>query len=325
MNVLLVEDNLDHRELIKFVLEDRDPSWKVETVNTGTGALKLLSDKNEFDIIFLDYSLPDADGLKIMEQIASLEQAPPVVMVTGLGNQDTAVAVMKAGAYDYVVKSSDYLLRLPIVAKRAIENHKLKSKQLQAEAFLRQSEARYRTLVENAPTGILTVDLEGNIEEVNPKLVEILGSPSAEHTKQINMLKFVPLINSGISLAFKNCIETGEPSESTHPYTSMWGKSIHLTLHLTPRRNDQDEIIGVQANVVDISKRMQALEQLEELNNELEKRVVDRTQELNTIVNAMAGREVRMAELKTVIKKLRAQLKDAGMEPVADDPLAEYL
>jgi len=53
----------------------------------------------------------------------------------------------------------------------------------------------------------------------------------------------------------------------------------------------------------------------------LEERVYDRTHELCTIVNAMAGREVRMAELKDVIKKLRRQIEAAGMTPMADDPL----
>ena len=55
--------------------------------------------------------------------------------------------------------------------------------------------------------------------------------------------------------------------------------------------------------------------------NEMEKRVHQRTKDLQKFVNLTAGREVRMAELKKVIKKLRAQLRAAGMEPVADDPL----
>jgi len=59
--------------------------------------------------------------------------------------------------------------------------------------------------------------------------------------------------------------------------------------------------------------------------NEMEKRVQQRTEELQNFVNLTAGREVRMAGLKKVIKKLRAQLAEAGMTPVADDPLSEHL
>ena len=51
--------------------------------------------------------------------------------------------------------------------------------------------------------------------------------------------------------------------------------------------------------------------------------VQERTEKFRTVINSMAGREVRMVELKKVIKKLRAQLEEAGLTPVADDPLKE--
>lgn len=60
-----------------------------------------------------------------------------------------------------------------------------------------------------------------------------------------------------------------------------------------------------------------------QLNEQLEQMVVERTEELQTTINLMAGREVRIAELKKVIKKLRGQLHEAGLKPVADDPLLE--
>jgi CheY-like chemotaxis protein len=57
--------------------------------------------------------------------------------------------------------------------------------------------------------------------------------------------------------------------------------------------------------------------------DQLEVRVDERTKKLNQTISLMAGREVRMAGLKKAIKKLRSQLKDAGIEPIADDPLSE--
>ncbi len=71
----------------------------------------------------------------------------------------------------------------------------------------------------------------------------------------------------------------------------------------------------------DITERKQADEELEKYRNNLEELVKDRTAELQSLVNAMAGREARMSDLKDVIKLLREQIKEAGMEPVADDPL----
>jgi CheY-like chemotaxis protein len=64
-----------------------------------------------------------------------------------------------------------------------------------------------------------------------------------------------------------------------------------------------------------------ASRELQRSHDDLERRVRERTTELQRIVNLMTGREVRMAELKDVIRRLRAQLEEAGLEPVTDDPL----
>jgi GAF domain-containing protein len=65
--------------------------------------------------------------------------------------------------------------------------------------------------------------------------------------------------------------------------------------------------------------------QLKQYANNLEDQVIERTDRLNFLVDSMAGREIRMAELKKVIAKLRKQIFDLGHEPIADDPLIEQL
>jgi len=71
----------------------------------------------------------------------------------------------------------------------------------------------------------------------------------------------------------------------------------------------------------EITERKQAEEELAKHREHLEEMVKKRTAELQSIVNSMAGREVRMAELKETIQKLRTQIESAGLMPVADDPL----
>ena len=73
----------------------------------------------------------------------------------------------------------------------------------------------------------------------------------------------------------------------------------------------------------EITERKQAEEELAKHREHLEEMVKKRTAELQSIVNSMAGREVRMAELKETIQKLRTQIESAGLTPVADDPLKE--
>jgi two-component system cell cycle sensor histidine kinase/response regulator CckA len=134
------------------------------------------------------------------------------------------------------------------------------TKQLQAQRELEESEARYRSLVESAPIGIICVDREGRIIEVNPKLLEILGSPSAQATKSINMLSFPPLVQSGISENFAKCFESGDSLTFETPYQSKWGKKSYLRYSLTPLQRYADRVVMVQAVVEDITeqKRLEA-------------------------------------------------------------------
>jgi len=90
----------------------------------------------------------------------------------------------------------------------------------------------------------------------------------------------------------------------------------------TPLRNPDGTISKLEI-FRDITERKQAEEELEKHKEHLERLVRERTDELQKTVNLMAGREVRMAELKEAIKKLRAQLEETGLTPVADDPLKE--
>lgn len=96
----------------------------------------------------------------------------------------------------------------------------------EAEEVLRKSEDRFRSLFENAPVGVMLTDTKGNILKVNPSALRTLGSPSAEATRQINVLTFPPLINSGISADFQKCVQTVQLITSEHPYLTKWGKSI---------------------------------------------------------------------------------------------------
>ena len=124
------------------------------------------------------------------------------------------------------------------------------------------SEEKYRLLAENAPLGIIKIDAEGNITDLNNKLLEIFGSESAEATKSINILTFPLLVKSGVSADFINCFETGQLTTSSHPYTSKWGKKSHLRYHLAPVKNHNDEIIGVQGVIEDITEQKRMEEQL---------------------------------------------------------------
>ncbi len=131
-----------------------------------------------------------------------------------------------------------------------------------AEEALRDSEARYRRLVENAPVGIISVGKSGEIIDVNETLVHILGSPSREATQGVNMFSFPRLVEAGVAHNFRRCLETGESGVYETPYRSKWGKDLHLRYHLTPIRDREGRLSGVQGIVEDISEPKRLAEQL---------------------------------------------------------------
>lgn len=146
MRILLVEDNSDHRELMRLALTGHDSTWEVESVASGEEALCHLAEVDAYDVVFLDYSLPGRDGLEVLEEIRRGEAPPPVVVVTGRGDVQVAVKAMKCGAYDYVIKGEGYLQRVPVVAHRAVEAHQLSVERKRAEEELRTSRLQLRAL-----------------------------------------------------------------------------------------------------------------------------------------------------------------------------------
>ncbi len=136
------------------------------------------------------------------------------------------------------------------------------SAQKKAENELRLSEERYRSLVQNAPIGILHVDTAGNILDVNAQLIRILGSPSAKATMSINLFRFPPLRNSGISEVFRKCFRSGKMTSGEKTYTSKWGKTVHLKYHLNPVRNQEGKVTGIIASILDITSDIKAEETL---------------------------------------------------------------
>lgn len=121
MNVLYVEDNQNDIELTQIELAKSAPEIYVEVINSTKGTeTKLISNPDQFDLILLDMHLPDGDGLGLLEWIREKEIQAAVVIITGHGDEDTAVAALKAGADDYVAKTPGYLNRLPSILTNAL-------------------------------------------------------------------------------------------------------------------------------------------------------------------------------------------------------------
>ena len=103
--VLLIEDDLSHAGLIKRELKRAGSGSKgLVHATTGEKGLEVLQ-KEDIDLVLLDYSLPAMDGLEVLKRMKEMGSNVPVVMITGQGNERVATMAMKLGAHDYISKS----------------------------------------------------------------------------------------------------------------------------------------------------------------------------------------------------------------------------
>ncbi|MBU2264536.1 response regulator [Patescibacteria group bacterium] len=139
LRILLVEDNPDHAELAGRALLREAHVNEVVRVESGQDCLERLANDCNFDLILLDYDLPGIDGLETLRKINKNGYDMPVIMVTGHGNEAVAAEAIKIGAYDYVVKSGNYLAALPAVVMKALENHRIKKEHAQLRENIEQN------------------------------------------------------------------------------------------------------------------------------------------------------------------------------------------
>jgi DNA-binding NtrC family response regulator len=99
--ILIVDDDEAIRELLKEFFQGL--GYEVATAVNGSEGLKLASHHN-FDCIISDHLMPDINGLELLEQIREQNRKVPFLMITGYPTIETAVEVMKRGAYDYITK-----------------------------------------------------------------------------------------------------------------------------------------------------------------------------------------------------------------------------
>jgi signal transduction histidine kinase len=102
--VLVVEDNEPDRALLDRMLKKHfGASIDVRTAETGAEAL-MLAERESFDVVFLDYRLPDMSGLDLLSRLSASGRTSAYIVLSGQGNEATAVEAMRRGAHDYLVK-----------------------------------------------------------------------------------------------------------------------------------------------------------------------------------------------------------------------------
>ena len=126
MKILYVEDDARDADLTLRMMRKTAPHFQVETVASIQHALERLDrlSAEPLDLVLTDFRLLDGDGLTLLKHIRENDLPLAVVVITGSGDEETAVAALKARADDYVVKSRDYLDQLPVTLESALNHYR---------------------------------------------------------------------------------------------------------------------------------------------------------------------------------------------------------
>lgn len=169
--ILYIDDDAGIRRLVEIILGRRG-----HTVVTAASGPEGVAKAKEggFELIAVDHYMPGMDGLETLEQLQSLPDCPPVIYVTGSEESAVAVAALKAGAFEYVVKSTgdDFVDLLEQAFAHALATGRLHSAKMEAEAQLREANAR----------------LEALLREVNHRVANSLQLVSAMVTMQSKLM-----------------------------------------------------------------------------------------------------------------------------------------
>jgi PAS domain S-box-containing protein/putative nucleotidyltransferase with HDIG domain len=144
MKVLYVEDDPFDADLTRRALAKTAPHFKLQIARTQREAMACLDGKPDYDLMLTDLRLPDGSGFALLSHVRDRALPIAVVVITGQGDEEIAVSVLKAGADDYLVKRQDYLERLALTLENALQRY-------QAEIARRERPLRVLYLDNNLP------------------------------------------------------------------------------------------------------------------------------------------------------------------------------
>jgi two-component system nitrogen regulation response regulator NtrX len=121
--ILIVEDEASIRNVLSNIINEEDENYEVDLAENGLDGFNKIS-KNIYDLVLCDIKMPKMDGMELLEKSVEIHPDLTIVMISGHGDIDTAVACIKKGAFDYISKPPD-LNRLLNTIRNGLDRKKL--------------------------------------------------------------------------------------------------------------------------------------------------------------------------------------------------------
>jgi len=312
--ILIVDDEPRMCDSLDVLLSGA--GYETHTGNSGKDAIEHLA-KNSFDLVLLDIVMPEMEGRQVMHYMNSQDLDTLVIVMTGHASIESAIEVLRSGAYDYLRKPFEHEELLKTV-ENALEQKRLKTERKQIEEALRESEEKYKTLIENSLTGIF-IHQDGKYVFVNDRFAEVHGYKPEE----LVGMEYLILIPPDEREALRQIAQKRLEGTSVSPRyevrrlrkdgTSSWCEMMATRIEYRGRP-------AIMGNIVDITKRKRAEEGLRESEKRLyqERRRMDLLKFANDVALKL------MHELRNPLVAVGGFSRRISSREYPEDKLKEY-
>jgi PAS domain S-box-containing protein len=311
LKILLVEDSASDAVLLQEnILSSGAKDISISVVQSLNEAKEHLKN-NHPDAVLLDLTLPDSSGLNTVREARRISPDLPIVVLTGVEDENTGVEAVRTGVQDYLVKGQTDGRTITRVIRYSIERKK-------AEDAMLVSELRYRRLFEASRDGILILDADsGQIVDVNPFVKDILGYSHEEflNKKLWEIGLFKDIVES--KEAFLKLQTRGFVRYENLPLETKDGRHIAVEFVSNVYMVDHEKVI--QCNIRDITDRARVEKALRQAHDELDTRVKERTAELGAMVLELQKQVVQRVRAEEAFRS--ASLYARGLFEASLDPI----
>lgn len=308
LSVLLVEDCDSDAELVARCLEKGGYQLALVRVDSEAELCLALASPC-WDIAISDYNLPGFNAGTVLEMLRAACPDLPFIVVSNNIGEETAVALMRAGANDYVMKEN--LARLvPAVARELEEASRRRQLRAAAQA-LRASEERWNFALENAGYGVWDWDIPSGRVVFSPCWLAIYGYTDQDMEASIGWRDGLihpddaPRVRAAMDDHFQGATQRYKHEYRARCRNGAWKWVLDNGMIVS--RDGQGRPLRMICTHIDLSERRRAEEALRELNEQLEQRVEERTLELRQAMAQIIESE-KLASLGVLVAGVSHEL-----------------